>query len=134
MRMFDVETGETVQVYERRGPCRSVAWTLSGNRFAVINDAMGGNPPTLTVYEVPAEGEPDTFPAIEVSVETKATRVAWGPNDEFIIVAFEDGSVKHFDPQTGDMLKEEQVSKEGLFGVACASNNLWRRWWPGTIS
>lgn len=52
-RMWDVQTGRELVVYNHMGPVRSVAFAEGGQRFATVSDPFTDSPGLISVFETP---------------------------------------------------------------------------------
>lgn len=52
-RMWDVQTGRELVVYNHMGPVRSVAFAEGGQRFATVSDPFTDSPGLISVFEAP---------------------------------------------------------------------------------
>lgn len=52
-RMWDVQTGRELVVYNHNGPVRSVAFAEGGQRFATVSDPFTDSPGFISVFETP---------------------------------------------------------------------------------
>ncbi|CAM9284559.1 unnamed protein product, partial [Phaeothamnion confervicola] len=118
-RLWDVESGADLVVYSHRGPVRSVAWAEGGERFATISDPFVESPGYVSVYLTPTGVDPSQYEKIaaveiELPPKLKATRVAWSALNEKLIVSYEDGAIRTFDPATGRELQCAQVHSKSI--------------------
>ncbi len=68
----------------------------------------------ICVFETPRNVSPGQWNLEPIMVssmppENTATRVAWGPFNDFLLVAYTSGSVAQVDPVSGMVLQVEQV-------------------------
>lgn len=52
-RMWDVQTGRELVVYNHMGPVRSVSFAEGGQRFATVSDPFTDSPGLISVFEAP---------------------------------------------------------------------------------
>lgn len=115
-RMWDCETGETIRVFPHRGPVRGAAWADGSHMFATISDPFVDHNAQISVYDVPERDSPDTYsdsPRLEIDLPKMAdgkrvnpTNIVWLNLNEALFVTFDNGSVRLYDPVTGDELEE----------------------------
>jgi translation initiation factor 3 subunit I len=106
-------TGESLAVIAHKGPLHGVAWAEGDRMFATISDPFGMDVPAIvSIYDFNAENPSGTskVPRIEIidrdNLRTKATRVGWLPLNEGLLVAYESGLMRIYDPHTGVMQQE----------------------------
>ena len=107
---MQVETGVELQSFPHRGPVRGVAWSDGSHMFATISDPFMDNDALISIYASPRETPPDSYstsPILEIELPrenaVKATNVAWGNLNKALFVTFDDGSIRLYDPKTGDI-------------------------------
>ncbi|CAM9685388.1 unnamed protein product [Choristocarpus tenellus] len=113
--MWDVQTGRELVVYSHQGPVsRSVSFAEGGQRFATVSDPFMDSPGLVSVFDVPDHVPVDhleKIAALEIDLpnKMKATKVVWGALNEKLIVSYNDGSLRTFDPTDGTELQYAQV-------------------------
>ncbi|CBN79425.1 eukaryotic initiation factor eIF3 i subunit p36 [Ectocarpus siliculosus] len=113
-RMWDVQTGRELVVYNHMGPVRSVSFAEGGQRFATVSDPFTDSPGLISVFEAPDDVPTDQLEKIacleiDLPPKMKATKVVWGALNEKLIVAYADGTIRTFDPFDGTELEYAQV-------------------------
>jgi translation initiation factor 3 subunit I len=107
VRLWDVETGRELFKWPHRGPVKSVAWAEGEREFVACHDPFGSTvPASINVFafadEKDKQGDtPRLVITDEEAPRRKITRVAWLPLNASILAAYEDGSMRTFDPATG---------------------------------
>eukprot|EP00640_Fibrocapsa_japonica_P002234 CAMPEP_0113934916 /NCGR_PEP_ID=MMETSP1339-20121228/2165_1 /TAXON_ID=94617 /ORGANISM="Fibrocapsa japonica" /LENGTH=344 /DNA_ID=CAMNT_0000936889 /DNA_START=93 /DNA_END=1127 /DNA_ORIENTATION=+ /assembly_acc=CAM_ASM_000762 len=107
VRMWEVETGKELVCFNHKGPVRAVAWSDGAKMFCSVSDAFMESPPFISVYHAPDDVSPeqmDQIPFLEIELPVKATKIGWLPLNKAILAGFEDGSLRTFDPKTGEEL------------------------------
>ncbi len=69
---------------------------------------------SICVFETPQNLSPEQWNiepimVLQIPLGESATRVAWGPLNEFLIVAYSNGTLARMDPVSGTVLQVEQV-------------------------
>lgn len=54
-RMWDVQTGRELVVYNHMGPLRSASFAEGGQRFATVSDPFTDSPGHVSVFETPSD-------------------------------------------------------------------------------
>lgn len=111
-RVFTCTTGELLFRMPHRGAVRCVAWSESNGTFATASDQFTSRDPALvSIFDFPTDMadalENGHLPRIEIEIEgtmNKATCMAWGPANTFLVVGHDNGSLAKFCPKTGDCL------------------------------
>jgi len=114
-RMWECETGTCLQTFVHRGPVRGAAWAEGAQTFATISDPFVNHPACISVYDVP-EGsrEFDDSPQLVIDLPKDAvtnksvnpTNIVWMPLNEALMVTFDNGMIKLYDPVSGDEMEE----------------------------
>jgi len=135
VKLWNCSTGETVQTYEHKGPARGVAWAEGGQYFATISDPFVDHNAQISVYKLSAsllqshqqqdeedgkqqqqddkEEEYGTTPILTIDLpktpegkRINPTNVAWTDMNEHIFVTFDNGAIRLYDPEYGDLIEE----------------------------
>ena len=115
-RLWDCETGECIKTFAHRGPVRGAAWAEGGDMFCTISDPFVEHNAQISVYDVPYGENPETYadtPRLEIDLPKDAnnkkinpTNVVWLNVNEALFVTFDNGSIRLYDPVTGEELEE----------------------------
>lgn len=104
--------------FDHRGPVRGVAWAEGCQAFATISDPFPNHPAKICVFEAPEDKDPSTYtdaPKLEIELpkiggkQVNATSIQWTFLNEDLLVAFDNGIIRLYDPQTGDIKEEIQA-------------------------
>jgi translation initiation factor 3 subunit I len=109
-KLWDVETGECFFTFEFDQPVRAVALNIGGTRLAITTDPFMGVPSAIHVVELAknrAEQSSDMVKRIE-GPQGRITRVMWGPLNQTIITGGEDGVIRSWDVETGEVVNMSQ--------------------------
>ena len=118
-RMWNCETGECIQTFTHHGPVRGAAWAEGGQMFATISDPFVEHNAQISIYHLNQGGED---PVLEIdlpkenSKRINPTNICWMPLNEAIMVCFDNGAIRLFDPSTGDevddfMAHEKKINR-----------------------
>lgn len=116
-RLWSCQTGECLQIFSHRGPVRGVAWADGSNMFATISDPFVEHNAQISIYDVPQDEDPDEYadtPRLEIDLpkdsttgkRVNPTNVAFLNCNEALFVTFDNGSIRLYDPSTGEELEE----------------------------
>lgn len=117
-RLWSCETGECLAVFPHKGPVRGVAWAEGNEMFATISDPFVEFNAKICIYDAPLNARQfsDT-PKLDIDLPKiggkrhNPTGIHWTALNEDLLVAFDNGAVRLYDPETGDM-KEEIMAHE----------------------
>lgn len=112
-KIWEVLTGECLVSISLKGPCHGVAWAEGDRKFAVITDPFGMDvPASISIYNFDAD-QPSAVskvPQLEIcdreNLRVKATKLGWLPLNEGLLVVYESGLMRVYDPITGEVKKE----------------------------
>ncbi|KAG5191848.1 WD40-repeat-containing domain protein [Tribonema minus] len=109
VRLWDVQTGESLVSYPHRGPVRSVCWAEGGQKFVSASQPFMDSPGFISIYDTPSDVDPSQYQQVasrEISIpnKEKCTEVLWSALNDRILASFEDGTIRVFDPETGELL------------------------------
>jgi translation initiation factor 3 subunit I len=122
-RMWDVQTGECLFTFAHHGPVRGVAWAEGCQKFVTISDPFVEHNAKIRVYEVPDDQDPSTYsetPILEIDLpkihgkRINATNVHWTAMNEAIFAAFDNGQIRLYDPENGDIVDEIQAHEKKI--------------------
>jgi len=114
-KLWDCETGECIKTFEHHGPVRGVAWADGSNMFATISDPFVEHNAQISVYDAPENDDPANYPdspRLEIYLpkidgkRVNATNIVWLNLNEALFVTFDNGSIRLYDPVTGEELDE----------------------------
>jgi len=114
-KLWDCETGECIKTFEHHGPVRGVAWADGSNMFATISDPFVEHNAQISVYDAPENDDPANYPdspRLEIDLpkidgkRVNATNIVWLNLNEALFVTFDNGSIRLYDPVTGEELDE----------------------------
>jgi translation initiation factor 3 subunit I len=121
-RLWNVQTGECLQSFTHQGVVRGVAWDEGCNRFATISLPFMEHNGKICVYSVPQDESlpyPEE-PVLEIDLPKVAgkridpTSVHWTAFNEDIIVAFDNGQIRLYNPETGHLKEEIQAHEKKI--------------------
>jgi translation initiation factor 3 subunit I len=122
-RLWDCQSGECLAVFQHRGPVRGVAWAEGSQEFATISDPFVDHNAKICVYRCPRDqtafddSSDTTAPRLEIDLPKIAgkrvnpTGLLWTSMNEDLLVCFDNGAIRLYDPDTGD-LKEEFMAHD----------------------
>jgi translation initiation factor 3 subunit I len=110
-RLWSCETGECLQVFPHRGPVRGIAWAENNKLFATISDPFVDHNAKITVFD---KDEDPEEPLIEIDIpkeagtnkRVNATNIWWTALNEHLMVSFDNGMIRLYDPETGSIEQE----------------------------
>ena len=117
-RLWKVETGECIHVFTHKGPVRGVAWAEGSQKFVTISDPFVEHNAKICVFDAPENADPSSYsdtPAVEIDLpkmngkRVNPTNVLWTALNEDLLVAFDNGLIRLYDPETGDVKEEVQM-------------------------
>lgn len=127
VRLWACHTGVCIATYPHRGPVRGVAWAEGCHQFATIADPFMEHNAKVCIFDCPdiQEGlNPDdtlpTTPVMEIDIpkmggkRINPTNVQWTSMNENILVAFDNGQIRLYDPSTGDIVDEIQAHEKKI--------------------
>jgi translation initiation factor 3 subunit I len=115
-KLWDCETGECLKTFTHHGPVRGAAWADGSNMIATISDPFVEHNAQISVYDVPENDDPSSYsdtPRLEIDLpktsdgkRVNATNIVWLNLNEALFVTFDNGSIRLYDPVTGEELDE----------------------------
>jgi len=107
VKLWNVETGREIMSWTHKAPVRSVAFALGDKSFLTVTDQVFGYVPSIYIWDISSDPRIATKPVIEIVArnESKILQAMWGPLNENIITACEDGTIRVYDVKTGEQTK-----------------------------
>lgn len=115
-KLWRLETGDCLHTFVHRGPVRGVAWADGSKMFATISDPFVEHNAKIMIFDCPpgvdgtasyADG-----PRVEIDIpkvgnkRVNPTNIKWTSFNEALLVAFDNGVIKLYDPSNGDLIDE----------------------------
>jgi len=116
--MWSCKTGEHLTTFTHHGPVRGVSWADGCQKFATISDPFVEHNAKIRVYDCPEDEDPASLsetPTLEIDlpkvrgIRVNATNIAWTALNKELLVAFDNGQIRLYDPETGDVNEEIQA-------------------------
>jgi len=106
-KIWDVQTGREIMSWTHKAPVRSVAFSHGEKMFLTVTDQVFGLLPSIYIWDLSTDPRLTTKPVMEITGrnEAKILYAAWGPLNETILTACEDGTIRAYDPRTGEQVK-----------------------------
>lgn len=110
--MWSVQTGECLQTFPHRGPVRGVHWAEDNRRFATVSDPFVEHNAKISIFDIERD---DTSPILEIDIpkegaggtkRVNATNITWTYLNEHLLVTFDNGVVRLYHPETGEMVEQ----------------------------
>jgi len=107
VKLWNVETGREFMSWTHKAPVRSVQWSLGEKFFLTVTDHVLGFMPTIYIWDLSVDARIVSKPAMEITGrnESKILDAIWGPLNENIITACEDGTIRVYDVKNGEQVK-----------------------------
>jgi translation initiation factor 3 subunit I len=118
-----------VAVFHHKGPVRGVAWAEGSQEFATISDPFVDHNAKISVYRCPRRtseedgddgDEYDDDPRLEIDLpkiggkRVNPTGILWTSMNEDLLVCFDSGAIRLYDPETGDVKDEIQAHEKKI--------------------
>lgn len=115
-RLWDCQTGKCLRTFDHRGPVRGVAFSEGSHMFATISDPFVDYNALISIFDIPSDVDPEEYsdaPRVEIDLpkgsdgkQIKPTTVHWLNINEALFVTFDNGTIRLYDPLTGEELEE----------------------------
>jgi translation initiation factor 3 subunit I len=102
--MWACETGECLQTFPHRGPVRGIAWSENSRTFATISDPFVEHNATISIFDTESGS---VAPIMEIDIpkehnkRVNATNIWWTYLNEHLLVSFDNGIIRLYNPETG---------------------------------
>ncbi|CEO96726.1 unnamed protein product (mitochondrion) [Plasmodiophora brassicae] len=116
-KLWNLETGEELFTFNHLSPVRSVGFALGDQQILTVGDKAMGQVPKIFIYNLYG-GDVDQIedkPIQEfVGHELKINRAYWGPLNDTIISASDDGTVRLWDVETAREIARASDHSKGI--------------------
>jgi len=120
VKLWQVETGKEIMNWQHRAPVRSVAFATGDKHFLTVTDQVFGLMPCIYIWDISSDPRIVTKAAIEIQGrnESKILQAMWGPLNENVITACEDGTIRVYDVRNGDQIKVIQEHTKAVMQIS----------------
>jgi len=122
VKLWSCETGELIRNFPHRGPVRGVAWSDDNKVFASISDPFVEHNAKISIFDSRQGGDDGETvePILEIDVpkennkRVQMTNIWWTYLNEHLMVSFDNGLIRLYDPQTGDIDDEFRAHEKKI--------------------
>lgn len=106
--------------FPHHGPVRGVAWAEGSKRFATISDQFVEHNPKIRVYDAEEGSSYSEEPTLEIDLlkiggkRVSPTNIQWSAFNESLIIAFDNGQIRLYDPDSGDVTHEIEAHEKKI--------------------
>ncbi|POM70822.1 Eukaryotic translation initiation factor 3 subunit, partial [Phytophthora palmivora] len=123
VKLWDVQTGEELFSFPHTGPARSVNFSTGDKLFVSVADKFSDRPASVYVYKLAEDvTQQSAEPVLTITnphgQDVRITGAYWMPLNKAIMTTGGDGSIKLFDPQTGELLESHSIHTGEITNVA----------------
>lgn len=140
MRLWDVQTGKCLCVWEFLTAVTRVAWSEDDEQALCVTEQRQGQPSVIRTFTVNREdpAASSKTPTKEIILSgSKATVALWAPLSESIITGHENGKVAKYDAKTGEeivsnteshssVITDIQLSPDGTYFITSSKDKTAR--------
>jgi translation initiation factor 3 subunit I len=114
-KLWVLETGDCLNTFVHKGPVRGVSWAEGDKMFATISDNFVEHNAKIMVFDCPKMEEGGAYPEnprLEIDIpkvgnkRVNPTNIQWTAFNEALLVSFDNGVIKLYDPFNGDLIDE----------------------------
>ena len=124
-RLWECQTGECTKIFHHIGPVRGVAWAEGGQMFATISDPFMDHNAKIRIYNIPEDEvkDPSEYsddPELEIDLPKVGgkrvipTTVHWTALNDDLLVSFDNGLIRYYDPSDGNIKEEIQAHEKKI--------------------
>jgi len=123
-KIWDVETGREIMSWTHKAPVRSVAFAYGEQKFLTVTDQVFGLLPSICIWDLSTDPRVVTKPIWEIPGrnEAKILHASWGPLNETIFTACEDGTMRVYDSKTGEQVKVISDHTKAVMQISWSKN------------
>ncbi|ONM51522.1 Eukaryotic translation initiation factor 3 subunit 2 [Zea mays] len=135
-KLWDVSTGKELFSFRFDAPARSVEFAIGDALAVVTTDNFMDHVPTVQVKRIAEDIDDQTEESALVitGIKGRINRAVWGPLNRTIITAGEDATVRIWDSETGQLLKESDKESGHQKTISSLSKSLdWSHFITGSL-
>lgn len=117
VKSWDAEYGRNVSSWLHSAPVRAVQFALGDKTFLSVTDQVMGNKPTIHFWDSLAPTNKSLFEIVSKS-DFKILGACWGPLNDTVYTANEDGTVRIYDARNGKQLECIAAHKKSVMQLA----------------
>jgi len=124
-KLWDVQTGREMMSWTHRAPVRSINWSISEKQFLTLTDSAFNQIPTIYIWDVSVDPSIKVQrPVMEIPGKSdfKILQAQWGPLNENVITACEDGTIRVFDIRNGEQTNIIQEHSKAVMQISYNRN------------
>jgi translation initiation factor 3 subunit I len=124
VKLWNIQTGDLLHTFTHRGPVRGVAWSEDNKKFATISDPFVEHNAKITIFNTSEldenSDEDDLESVLEIDVpkensrRVQMTNISWTALNEHLLIAFDNGIVRLYNPSNGDIEEEIRVHEKKI--------------------
>jgi translation initiation factor 3 subunit I len=116
VKLWNCQTGECLETFPHRGPVRGVHWAEDNRRFATISDPFVEHNAKISIFDTESGHEP----ILEIDIpkeggkRVNATNITWTYLNEHLFVSFDNGTVRLYHPEDGDVVEQVTLHEKKI--------------------
>jgi len=125
VKIWDVETGKIIFDIPEERPIRSVCWSNSGRQFFTVSDAVMNREAVIKIYN---DNNYKTVKSIKLAAGTQGVKIfqaLWSNLDTEIYAACDDGFIRVWNTETGDLVKQIGDHKKAVNGISWSKDKTY---------
>jgi len=127
IKLWDVPTGQELFTFKNKTPVRDVNFAFGDEMFCAVVDPVAQLfvQSSVLLYKL----NPDTYqqkdtPIKElISTQGKITKATWVNNNQWILAATDEGALRLYDTETGNILNEVKEHKKSITYISFEPNH-----------
>jgi len=127
VKLWDVQTGQELFSFKNNTPMRDVNFAYGDDMFCAVVEPVSqlGVQTTILVYKLSNDiyQQKDGYARQLVSSQGKFTKAAWCNNNQHILAATDEGVLRLYDVETGDVVKEVKEHKKSIGYISFEPNH-----------
>jgi len=116
-KLWEVETGKLLKTFVHESPVRSVDWSCGDQLILTAQAKLGGKSAVLRIFRISENSAAQLDTPLKVimpDADVPIQRALWGPLNDRIYTANDDGSIRIYDPETGKQLMKADIHKKSI--------------------
>uniref|UniRef100_A0A0E0QH71 Serine-threonine kinase receptor-associated protein n=1 Tax=Oryza rufipogon TaxID=4529 RepID=A0A0E0QH71_ORYRU len=135
-KLWDVQTGRELFTFRFDAPARSVEFAIGDGLAVITTDNFMENVPTAQVKRIAEDPDDQSEESLLVitGIKGRINRAVWGPLNRTIITAGEDATIRIWDTETGQCLKESDKEQGHQKTITSLSKSAdWSHFLTGSL-
>jgi len=120
--LWETQTGKKLDEWTHNSQVRTVQFAIGDRMFVAATDSSFSQTPTIYIYNLSESGRKVSDEPVQIMTTTdtkvgKYVGALWGPLNQTIITASDDGYIRIWNVETGEVIRKIQAHKRQINNI-----------------